>query len=292
MSGAWGSGTWGSGAWGGAAGADITALAAIALRENVVRIEFSKLVYLTGLLETSDASRPDKWAMTPDTSTRGLDDSVARPVRVVEAAYSTEADGVAVGDLGRFVNLTLDRPMTAWPAVYTLQFFDVYAEDLASSVTGELALEGAYRLIEQPTIEQARPVRDFALVKTVEDVGLDFDFGTYQVADDGDYAWDEGVASLRKRVVRRLITMRGAFAHLPGYGVGIPAYVKQLAISSTLTQLAADAEAQIAREPDVAKVTVAARVDPSVPNLVRFLVRVKRTVGPSVQFDVPFRQAP
>jgi hypothetical protein len=291
MSGAWGSGSWGAGAWGGAADGDIIVVAATALRENVIRVEFSKVVYLTGLLEAADASVTDKWAVSADTSTKGLDDETARPVSVTTVTYSTEADGVVAADLGRFLNITLDRPMTAWPAVYVVSFVGIYAQDFGSSITGDIRIEATFKVIEPPRIDQARPVRDFAMPAVPAADGIEIDFGAFVVDDTGDYAYDEGVTSLRKRVIRRMITRKGAFAHLPDYGVSIPDYAKRLAVSSVLSQLAADAEAQISREPDVAKVKVTARVDPRIPNLVRFLVLVRPIMGSAVQFDVPFRQA-
>lgn len=295
MSGAWGSGGWGSGAWGGAVGGDIELVAAVAYRENVIRLEFTKPVNLTGLLEDTDASRLDKWLVTPDTTTTGMNDEAARAVAV---ALVTLAADVADEDEGRFVDLTLDRPMTPYPAVYVVEFVQIFARDLGSTIAGDVRVTATFKALAPPRIDQARPVRDFALPTTISDArasGPDpetaLTLGTYQVDDSGDYAFDEGMASLRKRVVRRLITRKGAFAHLPNYGVGIPDYAKRLAIASVLSGLAADAEVQISQEPDVQKVKVSATVDPNIPNLVRFRVVIRPTVGSPVQFDVPFLQA-
>ncbi len=295
MSGAWGSGSWGSGSFGGALDGDIELVAAVAYRENVIRLEFTKPVNLTGLLEEADASRIDKWTVTADTSTTGMNDETARAVR---PALVTLGLDVAPEDEGRFVDVTLDRPMTPFPAIYVVDFVQIFAEDLGSIIAGDVRVDATFKTLAEPRIDQARPVRDFAIPTTIADARSTgpnpenaLSLGTYTVDDTGDYALDEGLVSLRKRVVRRLVTRKGAFAHLPGYGVGIPDYLKRLAISSTLSALASDAEAQISQEPDVAKVKVSATVDPNIPNLVRFRVVVRPTVGSPVQFDVPFLQA-
>lgn len=112
--------------------------------------------------------------------------------------------------------------------------------------------------------------------------------GTFRVDAQGDYAFDEGVETIRKRVIRRLITMKGGFAHLPLYGVGIPGLGKRLAVAANLAAVAADAEAQIAGEPDVAGVKVRPIIDPSVPGVVHFQVRVQTKEGKQSAFDVPF----
>lgn len=110
------------------------------------------------------------------------------------------------------------------------------------------------------------------------------DLGDFQVATDGTLALDGGIASLRKRVIRRLITPRGTFAHLPDYGVTIP--IKQLIRAGRLREIQTEAELQIGQEPDVAGVKVVAvqrRDDPSVVSLV---VTVRTQLGREEQIVV------
>lgn len=299
MSGAWGSGGWGSGSWGGGPGLDVISFVdAQAWRENVVRVEFDVAVNLTGLLEVQDASRLEKWSVVADPSTVGISGDPARDVMVVLVTLATTDDGVAEEDFGRFVDLTLDRPMTPFPAAYDLEWRDVFASDLGGSTSGTARFSAAYRLVEQPQAQVARPLRDFAnpqvLAAARQATAQPTDpyaLGTFQVADDGDYAFDEGIASLKKRIIRRLLTRKGAFAHLPNYGVGIPDEAKRLGISAVLTKLSADAQAQIASEPDVAQARVQAILDRNNPGLVFFRVVVRPRVGAPLQFDVPFRRA-
>ncbi len=272
----------------------ISFLDALPIRENVVRVEFSEAVHLTRLYEAIDAARPEKWTMTPDTTTIGYSGDVARAVGIADVALATEEDGIEEADLGRFVNVTLDRPMTPFPASYTLEWVDIYAADQGSTSSGTAIVLATYRLLTQPQVDVVRPTRDFANPQLFSDatvsVGDPFSLGTFGVADDGDYAFDEGLASLKKRVIRRLITKKGAFAHLPEYGVGIPYEGKKLGTTAVLSRLSGEAEAQLRREPDVAQAKVTPFLDSERPGLVFFRIVVRQRAGNPVAFEVPFKK--
>lgn len=296
--GAWGEGSWGAGSWGGGSGAGIQFIDLVAIRENAIRVEFDQAVYLTGLLSAEDASRPDLWTVTASSLSRGLSGDVARPVRIVRVELAGEEDGVAVVDYGRFVNLILDRPMTPFPAVYSVTWVDIFAKDLLSSSSGEQDVYAVYRLLEQPQIQVAKPSRDFANPQTTSAAigslprsNLLSILGSFGVDDTGDYAMDEGITNLKKRIIRRLMTRKGAFAHLPNYGVGVPDAAKKLGKAITISALKTDAEAQIAQEPDVLQTRVSVVINSDTPNLVRFRVAVKPKVGKPVAFEVPFEMA-
>jgi len=99
--------------------------------------------------------------------------------------------------------------------------------------------------------------------------------GTPQASSDGALALDRGVPSLRKRIIRRLTTPKGAFAHLPGYGITVQ--LKGLIRQDTIMELQNEAETQIAREPDVAAVRVIAQQRRDAPNVVSLTARVRTT---------------
>ncbi len=278
----------------------ITFVAAASIRENVIRVEFDVSVNFTGLLDANDVSKIlDRWGITEDGTTTGMDGEAARPVKIVRVELATEDDGVEEADFGRFVNLYLDRPLTPFPAVYEVSWTDIYELDVdVDPSSGTSNVYGVYRILDTPTIEVPRRSKDFANPQTMSGARASlprptdpFSLGTFGVDDTGDYAHDEGNESLRKRVTRRLMTRKGAFAHLPGYGVGIPDKVKRLGTAEVLTQLKVDAELQIAEEPDVSQVRVVIITSASTPNLVRFRVAIRPKVGPAVAFDVPFDTA-
>ena len=55
--------------------------------------------------------------------------------------------------------------------------------------------------------------------------------GSLRIGADGDYVADEGTELMKKLILRRLLTPKGAFFHLPDYGYGLavkeptPAYL-------------------------------------------------------------------
>lgn len=297
MSGGWGFSPWGAGPWGGGGGGGaIAQVGAAAHRENVFRVEFSVPVYFSGILDFEDASHPTKWRIVPVVGSAGLDGDPVRPLLVTQVRLATEEDGVAIGDVGRFIDVLTDRPMTSFPALYTVEHRDIFAADKASSSSTGAQVPAVYREITAPTLDMQTPSRDIANAQTFSAAQASlpdpFDpivLGTIQVDDTGDYAFDEGSVNLRKRVLRRVMTVKNAFAHLPGYGVGLPSYGKKLGTPTVVATIATEAETQIAQEPDVANVRVRTVVDPNVPNLLRVQVLVRPREGKAQRIDVPFK---
>lgn len=70
--------------------------------------------------------------------------------------------------------------------------------------------------------------------------------GVLGVDADGDYTNDAAFATRKKRVIRRLTTSKGAFAHLPDYGLRLP--IKRLYTVGDLRALQADALEQVREE--------------------------------------------
>lgn len=240
-SGAWGTGPWGTGVF--------AVAAARAVAENVVRVLFSEVPVRTGLLTAEDGLRPQNYAMT------ALGDS--RPVRVVDVAVVEESE-LAV-DVG------LDRAMSASPCRYRVTALGVESEaglplDVAQSSWEFIGLL-LKRVPPDPETAGGR-TRDFASPQQLRDA-LDpvpdivaATLGAMPIDDTGDYAYDEGSANLRKRIFRRLVTLRGGFYHLPNYGLGLPARLKKGVSGAQLRKLQDDAREQLSSEPDLGGATV------------------------------------
>lgn len=295
----WGSTPWGSGPYGSGLGGALMLDTALAVKENVVRLGFSDAVYLSRLLDPPDASNPLRYAFSPDPSTTGADGDAPREVTAVSADYARDpTTGLVIGQ-GLLIDVVLDRPMTPFPARYLAVVNNLFDVSGTSSITSaSLGFDAVFKQLQEPTLEAGLPTRDVANPQT-RDAMLDplpdpnnpRNLGTFVVDDTGDLAFDEGLTSLKKRILRRLVTTPGAFLHLPGYGVGIPTYGKQLGQAAVLARLAADSESQIAREPEVARVRVRPVLDQNNPGLVRFQVLVRTKVGAAQRFDVPFAVA-
>lgn len=290
-----GSGGFGSVPWGSGSGPDLELLSAMAIAENVVRLGFDQPVYISRLLDEADASVPAHYTFVPDIGTVGWDGQAPRRVDAVSADLARGPDGLVIGS-GKLVDVVLDRPMTPYPAKYLAVVDHLLSADLVSSLDhAVLEFDAIYKTLQAPTLEVAIPVKDIAnpqdksaLLDPVPDPNDPLNLGTFVVDDTGDVGFDEGITSLKKRILRRLVTRPSAFAHLPGYGIGIPLQGKRLAQPAVIAKLTADAEAQIALEPEVAKVRVRALQDVQNPNLVRFSILVRTRTGGAQRLDVPF----
>lgn len=111
--------------------------------------------------------------------------------------------------------------------------------------------------------------------------------GTYQVTDTGDLGTDKsGEASLRKRIVRRVLSATGSFFHLLGYGVGLE--LKRTITVDMLRRLRERIRAQVLQEPEVQSCTVELTQVPGAPQVVACRVNAQTGAG-SVQAVVPIQ---
>lgn len=282
---------WGGLPWG-AGGTALRLLTAEAVRENVVRLGFNQAIRFSGVFDPGDAANPERYVINAVAGTVGLDELPVRDVSPIVAELAAVESGG-----GSFIDVTLDRPMSPYPCRYVATVNQIVSE------TGTL-LEPGFTTLSYFSVFKGLPViamdlavarRDFANPQTFESL-LDplpvtndpTLLGGYPVDDGGDYAIDEGLTSYKKRVIRRLTTRKGAFAHLPNYGVGVPDRVKRLGGSSYRQALAADAESQIKEEPETLAVSVRAISDPNYPSLLILRVRAKTNTGEEMKKDVPF----
>lgn len=287
----WGAGPWGATPWG-AGLAAFELVSATAIRENLVRLTFSAAPRFTGTLETTDASNPERYAITPIATSAGFDGEAARavlPVRVER--FETSGAG------GKLVDVWVDRPMTHWPAQYRVSCNNLVeaATGMFISPSAASALFDGLRMGVPPQIVQA-PIaaRDFACPQTLGGARDPLPnpkkakLGAYQVGGDGDLGNDEGAESYRKRVIRRCMTRKGAFIHLPGYGVGVPAQVKKLAQPSVREALASEAEVQIAQEPETQQVSCSFERDVTQAGVWWLVIRARTKAGKVGDVKIPY----
>lgn len=284
----WGSGGYGLTPWGGlGGGARLSLVECFALRENVFRMTFSAQPAYTGVLDQNDAGNVDRYSVVPVAGTVGSDGRPARAVGPIQP--------LLVPGLPTAIDLVVDRPMSPYPAQYLV------AADGLVDVLGNLLLAGSslqalgvYQTPPPPSFDKAVTSPDFshpdsmaALLDPVPFQGNP-KLGGIPAGGDGDYAVDDGNVNLRKRVIRRLLTVKSGFAHLPGYGVGVGTFLKRLASVGGRQAIAADAEKQVSQEPDVVRCRVRVELDDAAPELGRFIVLVRTAHNGDAKFTVPF----
>jgi len=162
------------------------------------------------------------------------------------------------------IDIILDRPASAFPALYQLDIQTVYKSSLSVSIAGSIVIPGLRSAIAKDDGESIHGGRDFHNPNTLSnaivgsgDVWDPSLLATFRIGDDGDYAIDTGAAAYEKRLLRRVLSKRNGFAHLPGFGGDVKASIKKLSRADELAQRAAELEAKIAKDPDTAKVRVA-----------------------------------
>src|SRR3990167_7410937 len=183
-----GGGGWGLGPW----GAGFLSLpSARAVAENRIRATFDLPLNLSGLLVIGDALRPQNYLVTPGSGSRAV---------AVVACEEVSGDDSSV-------DLVVDRPLSSSPLRYALRALNVLSE------LG-LPLDPSASSAEFPGLLDKRVPRepdtlgsskDFASPQARQDT-LDplpgvvpATLGSLPVDDTGDYAFDEGIAYLRKR---------------------------------------------------------------------------------------------
>lgn len=296
----WGAGSWGGTPWGGASLGVLRLVDAVATRENVIRLQFTRPVYWSGILDIHDASIVSNYAVTAIPGSVGLDGSPARPVMVVMVVPRVDdlPEGSAAGS---YLDLTTDRPMTAYPALYAVSATALVSSDLATPLTSPTLFQfyGAFKQVVVPDVSAPHPSRDIANPQTLTALVDSYPntmsgsaangaLAVFNADDTGDYAFDSGMVALKKRIFRRLVTVPGGFAHLGnGYGVGVTLEGKKLALAATLGRIASSAEAQISKEPEVARVSVRARSRND--GIVRLEILVRTRAGGSAKWfaDLP-----
>lgn len=281
----YGAGPWGSMPWGSSFVPNMTLDRVQAIRENVARLTFSEPVFLTNILDPGDASERNRYTISPVSGTFGNDGVPTRPVSPVLAQYGTNQSEIDV---------TTDRPFSSYPAVYTVTTNGLFGISgaLLSPVSNTQNFDAVYRKIPAVRPDVAIASRDIANPQSprmVAEVGGDVNdplvLGTILVDGTGDYAVDEGTVNIRKRIIRRLVTRKGSFAHLPDYGTSILDSVKQLARPGSAEALAAEAEAQIRLEPEVVGVSVQMVVVS--PGIFKMVVKARTQAGTTIDVQVP-----
>jgi len=279
----WGSSPWGASEWGSGDVDGLAILNAYAVRENVVRIEFNVAPYFSELLDPNDASDSARYSISVVDSI-GNDGLPPRPVSPVFVEHASVAES-----LGRIFDVTVDRVFSPRAAQYRISVTQLVTANEGLPLLSESATFVFFGLArgEVPNVGELATTRGDLASPEYNNPAMPEDVGI-AVNANGDYELKTGTPAFIERVKRRLSSSRDGFSFLPGYGVGIPDAVKRLAKPSTRAQLAAEAEAQIALEPETQAVrAVLEAYGPVGSGAWRLQLRIKTRTGDNVNLVLP-----
>ena len=285
--GGWGAQSFGGSGWGGSPGA-FQVVGVLAPAENVIRLIFNELPYYSEIFDEYDASDVVHFEVASVPST-GWDGNPSRDVSPVL---------VLVSDFPNALDVYLDRPMSPFPAQYVLSYENLANASLSSVLPpGSAEFFGVFKKLQPQHEDVTLPTSDIANPQTasaIQGSGLgsalppNAALGVFNVDDSGDYAFDAGIQSVKKRIIRVGVSNPGAFAHLPmSYGVGLLDDCKRLQRADFRNRKATAYQAQILREPEVVSARVTAIQDPQSPELVHFLIAARTKIGTTLSFDHP-----
>lgn len=211
------------------------------INSNTFRLYFSTEPWHSSTLAARDSLLRTNYAFSI-----GSGDATAPVVEGVENPQPRPDD--IAGEPGAWsVDLRLDRRILA-RAIYELEVSNVLGIGGESLTVDEAEAPGISRPRElvQPTSPQFLPDPVDFFYDTFE--------GVFRLDSRNDLALHGGVDTLKKRIIRRILSSPGGFSHLPAYGVGLR--VKQLLSATARAKLRADILRQVRQEPDVEEATV------------------------------------
>lgn len=252
----WGTGLWGTGAWGFGIVAELSMLRAYATSTRSVRVVLSRSV------SPATAENSTLWTVTK------ADDSTL----LVEAAM--------IINLGDEVELFLMSPLPAYPEELTVD------APLITDIMGVLigaTHSATFTGVLYQTPQQSAQIVDLANSPFGTEA---YTAGTINVGTGNDYVEDSGSEFLRKLIMRRLMTSRGEFFHLPNYGIGLT--VKEPLGTTDLVKLKKEIETQVLCEPEFD--TAVASISLATNGVLTVAVRaiLTKTQQPvTTTFDIP-----
>lgn len=202
-----------------------------------VRVTLSSAPQAAGRGTAGDALNPDTWFVT--------ELGTGTPVGVLAASM--------VGTTA--VDVYLAAPFDPAPNMYTVScptLLDTYGGLVSSPSSAVFFGVGTVTKAPPPSTVTDLANKPTPLSNTVG--------GTLVIGPGGDYESESGAALMKKLILRRLMTPKGGFFHLPDYGAGIEE--KTLLHPSQLPQIQNDVVRQVESEPGISDVTASVTWDP------------------------------
>lgn len=256
---AWGAGAWGAVPWGAGYGAAAALQRVAEVRLNTIEVEFSGLVRAVDPTDYRDALFVASWTLTAIDPSSAL---VPR-VQVVQLVQGYPEEGVTRTIVRVVFDADLD-PDATYRIEANAQMETIDGGAISSPRSADLITfsRGFVSVFERLPREDRT---DLASASDGTRIG-----GSLRYDETGDLANETGAVYLRKRILRRLLTLPGAILHLPGYGAG--KRLKGNITAGAVARYRAEVRAQILEEPDVRSVVVS--VTRPHPGILRTTVKV------------------
>jgi len=267
----WGSGGWGTSPWGGGSGGFVLSfVSALATSERTVFVMLSGEALALTPLTVGDALNPSTWQVETL-------DGLGATVRTLTVL----ATRPVLGNLGF--------------ELYTLEKFDSY---LVTHVVKSTTLLSATRVLvglpnsaEFPGVvadrsslaRQAPSLRD---IQNHPHSSQELS-GAFNITAAGDYQTEEGVALLRKLIIRRLTTTPGEFFHLDPQNYGIGLRLKEPLTISDIPKLQVEVQRQVQLEPEVDAATARVTLNRQGILTIALRVRLKSAQEVPIEFQLP-----
>jgi hypothetical protein len=228
-------------------------LFASALNSNTARVYFNEQPRHVSPLGSTDSLNRDLWQIQLVT---------AGDPKVVEPEIGAVENAQFAGDF--LVASGISEP-SAWSVdlrtarrlANERSVFRVVASTDLENDDGSSTLDPAHDRDDFPGVvsvrprEPARPARE---LQDRPDLHYDFFAGTYRLDQASDIGLHSGDDALKKRIIRRILTVPGQFRHLETYGVGVE--VKKRFTATRLAELRVAAIKQVKQEAEVGSVAV------------------------------------
>ena len=254
------------------AGGLLHVLRAAAISGRVVRVVFDEAPVHLSQSGAFDSLSPSNYQFTIVTGQA----NAPLPIKVKQGLIVGPTLVVRSGD-ERGVDVQLDRT-TVIGVVYR-----VTALNIRAAGGGELGSPLAADFGGRVPLQQTKPgVRGASNV----DIKNSISKGVWTIDDSGDLVNEGGIASLKKRVLRRAVTQPNAFSWLVNYGVRTK--LKESFSIVEVTAAKANLEAQILEEPEVAEVAVQTTI--LAASVVTFQIQVRTRHGVVVEAGSVIRQ--
>lgn len=239
MAGGFGGDSYGGDAFGDGS-SSIELASAFALDTNTVRVTLTAPALAESGFAVGDAMNPGTWALTR------LDTNVSLTVLAVRAVASDTFDVRVLEPLAD--SLTSHRLQST-----TLLSTTGVLIGPTNSVTFVGVLDADFSRPVAATTSRRYPSKDIANPPFPS--GSTTIAGGFVINSSGDVAMEEGAPLVRKLILRRLTTARGAFFHLPNYGVGL-ALKEPVQGTGDMMRFKKRIEQELLQEPEIAKVSV------------------------------------